>query len=84
MTVDDFGTTLAHLMRVCWSASAGQLHLASVGDVEPVSSSQHLSPSPAHPVGGGEEERGGQLCAGVCVKQLDGMVSSKVKGHLYS
>lgn len=29
MSVEDFSTTLACLMRVCWAASAGQLHLVS-------------------------------------------------------
>ena len=29
MSLDDFRLTLTYLMRVCWSAAAGQLHLAS-------------------------------------------------------
>lgn len=42
MSVDDFATMLAYLMRVCWSAAAGQLHLASIGDSEPSSPAQSL------------------------------------------
>lgn len=69
MSVADFGTTLAHLIRVCWSASAGQLHLASIGD----------SSSPSTCLG---EEGAGkkvQLQAGICVEQEDSAVSSKVR-----
>ena len=32
MSVDDFTTMLAHLVRVAWAAAAGKLHLASAPD----------------------------------------------------
>ena len=32
MSVDDFTTMLAYLVRVAWAAAAGQLHLASTPD----------------------------------------------------
>ena len=34
MSVEDFSTTLVCLMRVCWAAAAGQLHLASGNEDE--------------------------------------------------
>lgn len=68
MSVDDFATMLAYLMRVCWSAAAGQLHLASIGDSEPSSPVQSLrgkpSPSPAPPDG-----KITRLRAGICAQQ---------------
>lgn len=85
MTVADFGTTLAHLVRVCWSAAAGQLHLASIGDSSPStppvshstpplssSLSRQGSSSPS------QVSKGVRLQAGICEKQADGSVSSKV------
>ena len=83
MSVADFGTTLAHLVRVCWSASAGQLHLASLGDSSPLRKSP-----PSSGLGGGStppsqgsevaEEDDIQLHAGICVKQGNDAVSAKV------
>ena len=32
MSLDDFGTMLACLMKVCWASIAGQLHLATDKD----------------------------------------------------
>ena len=32
MSVDDFTTMLAYLVRVAWAAAAGRLHLASAPD----------------------------------------------------
>ena len=76
MSVDDFATMLAYLMRVCWSAAAGQLHLASIGDSEPSSPAQSLrgkpSPSPAPPDGNIT-----RLKAGICTQQES--VSAKVE-----
>ena len=76
MSVDDFATMLAYLMRVCWSAAAGQLHLASIGDSEPSSPAQSLrgkpSPSPAPP-----DETITRLKAGICAQQET--VSAKVQ-----
>ena len=73
MSVDDFATTLAYLMRVCWSAAAGQLHLASIGDSEPSSPAQSFrakpTPSSTPPT---------QLQAGICAQQERGSVSAKV------
>jgi hypothetical protein len=79
MSVADFGTTLAHLIRVCWSAAAGQLHLASIGDSTPPLSStvsQQGSSSPSQIHKGAEQKV--RLQAGICEKQEDGSVSSKV------
>ena len=79
MSVADFGTTLAHLIRVCWSAAAGQLHLASIGDSESPSVPQQRgghSPSPSPAMS--DEGRINQLRAGICVAQEDNAVSSKV------
>ena len=82
MTVADFGTTLAHLVRVCWSAAAVDLHLASIGDsstsTPPLSSgsSRQGSSSPSQ-IGKGVGKEV-QLQAGICEKQADGSVSSKV------
>lgn len=79
MSVDDFATMLAYLVRVCWSAAAGQLHLASISESHP--------PSPAQPPSRGQQEatppEGGggsatQLQAGLCLRQEAGSVSSKV------
>ena len=79
MTVADFGTTLAHLIRVCWSAAAGQLHLASIGDSSPSLPSGSSRPGSSSPSqvgkGVGQEVR---LQAGICEKQADGSVSSKI------
>ena len=92
MSVDDFATMLAYLVRVCWSAAAGQLHLASISDSQP--------PSPAQPRSRGNRETtptslmdrassesdGGsritQLRAGLCLQQEADSVSSKV--HVYT
>ena len=80
MSVDDFATTLAYLVRVCWSAAAGQLHLASIGDSEPSSPAQSLSergkpsPSPAPPDG-----KITKLRAGLCAQQEAGSVTPKVR-----
>jgi len=46
MSVDDFATTLAYLMCMCWSAAARQLHLASIGDSEPSSPAQSFRAKP--------------------------------------
>ena len=82
MTVDDFATTLAYLIRVCWSAAAGQLHLASIGDSEPSSPAQpqrgRPSPSPGPPASGVVM----QLRAGLCGQQDAGSVGPKVGSHL--
>lgn len=85
MGVADFRTTLAHLLRVCWAAAAGQLHLASVGvediqDDRSTLSSALLHSPPTSPLLSVMEEgqREGQLRAGLCVRQVDGAVSSKV------
>ncbi len=64
MSVSDFGTMLAHLIRVCWSASAGQLHLAST----------EASPSPSSPSGGEDSK----VRTFICVDQENDAVSSKV------
>ncbi len=77
MSVDDFATTLAYLIRVCWSAAAGQLHLASIGDSQPPSPAPQRdqpssSPGPATM----------QLRAGICGQQEPGSVGAKV-GLLY-
>ena len=78
MSVVDFATTLAYLIRVCWSAAAGQLHLASIGDSEPASPAQSQrsrpSPSPGPPVSGVM-----QLRAGLCGQQDAGSVGAKVR-----
>ncbi len=75
MSVDDFATTLAYLIRVCWSAAAGQLHLASIGDSEP--------PSPASLHGSQSSSSPGppmmQLRAGICGQQEVGSVGGKVR-----
>lgn len=78
MSVADFATMLAYLVRVCWSAAAGQLHLASIGDSHPP------SPSQFHPTKekGHTEENSvlhTQLKAGLCLQQETGSVSSKVQ-----
>ena len=80
MSVNDFRTTLAHLMRVCWAAAAGQLHLASLGDsVAATDDSTSSSPGPSPSSSVMEEgEREGQLRAGLCMEQADGTVSPKV------
>lgn len=78
MSVADFATMLAYLVRVCWSAAAGQLHLASIGDSHPPSPSQfHPAKEKAH-----TEENSvppTQLRAGLCLHQETGSVSSKVQ-----
>ena len=88
MSVDDFATMLAYLVRVCWSAAAGQLHLASISDSQPPSPAQH--PHRSHrettptSLGTGSETDGGgssrmnQLRAGLCLQQETDSVSSKV------
>lgn len=84
MSVDDFATMLAYLVRVCWSAAAGQLHLASISESHP--------PSPAQPPSRGQQEttppEGGgpatQLQAGLCLRQEAGSVSSKVRYLVHS
>ncbi len=78
MSVDDFATTLAYLIRVCWSAAAGQLHLASIGDSQPPSPALQRdqpssSPGPATM----------QLRAGICGQQEPGSVGAKVSWCLY-
>jgi len=91
MSVGDFRTTMAHLMRVGWAAAAGQLHLASIGDVsismDENSASFSPGPSPSSSVMD-EGDREGQLRAGLCMEQVDGAVSPKVwncgRGHWYS
>ena len=90
MSVDDFATMLAYLVRVCWSAAAGQLHLASISDSHPPSPAQthtggnrETTPSSLREQGAGPEGEGGgglatQLRAGLCLQQEAGSVSSKV------
>ena len=90
MSVDDFATMLAYLVRVCWSAAAGQLHLASISDSQPPSPALHhrgnrdtTPTSLTERVAGQEGEGGGagrsaQLRAGICLKQETDSVSSKV------
>ncbi|CAI8010592.1 Ubiquitin carboxyl-terminal hydrolase 24, partial [Geodia barretti] len=89
MSVDDFATMLAYLVRVCWSAAAGQLHLASISDSQPPSPALHhrgnrdtTPTSLTERVAGQEGEGGGagrsaQLRAGICLKQETDSVSSK-------
>lgn len=72
MSVDDFATTLAYLIRVCWSASAGQLHLASIGDSQPPSPSQHSSQPQT------TMQSTMQLREGICAQQEPGSVGAKV------
>ena len=59
MSVADFATMLAYLVRVCWSAAAGQLHLASIGDSQPPSPAQHSIARERE--GGGGQEGGESL-----------------------
>ena len=91
MSVDDFATMLAYLVRVCWSATAGQLHLASISDSHPPSPAQpptrghqETTPTSLRERTGSEGEGGGQatqLRAGLCLQQEAGSVSSKVHPH---
>ena len=91
MSVDDFATMLAYLVRVCWSAAAGQLHLASISDSQPPSPAQQppreraghreTTPTSLRERSGSEGEGGSpatQLRAGLCLQQEAGSVSSKV------
>ncbi len=81
MSVNDFRTTLVHLMRVCWAAAAGQLHLASRADssLGADDSAVSCSPGPSPSSSVMEEgEREGQLRAGLCMEQAEDTVSPKV------
>ena len=87
MSVDDFATMLAYLVRVCWSAAAGQLHLASISDSQPPSPALHhrgnRDTTPTSSLTGQEREggnvgRSAQLRAGLCLQQETDSVSSKV------
>ena len=89
MSVDDFATMLAYLVRVCWSAAAGQLHLASISDSQPPSPALHhrgnreTTPTSLMDRTSGQEGEGGvgrtsQLRAGLCLQQETDSVSSKV------
>ena len=71
MSVDDFTTMLAYLVRVSWAAAAGQLHLASAED----SSCPATPPSKDVPLD--SPLMGRRLASGICAAQTD--VSSKVK-----
>lgn len=82
MSVDDFATMLAYLVRVCWSAAAGQLHLASISESHPPSPGQPPTrgqQEATRPEGGGSQAT--QLQAGLCLRQEAGSVSSKVPLH---
>ena len=70
MSVDDFTTMLAYLVRVSWAAAAGQLHLASAEESYPATPSKELNV----PIGSSSK----RLASGICAAQTD--VSSKVCG----
>ena len=71
MSVDDFTTMLAYLVRVSWAAAAGQLHLASAEDSYPNTPSKDTIAPLDSP------SMGRRLVSGICAAQTD--VSSKVK-----
>lgn len=71
MSVDDFTTMLAYLVRVSWAAAAGQLHLASAEE-----GSHPTTPSGKTPLDN-SPPMGRRLVSGICAAQTD--VSSKVK-----
>ena len=71
MSVDDFTTMLAYLVRVSWAAAAGQLHLASAEESFPATPSKELSV----PLGT-SSVLCKKLTSGICAAQTD--VSSKV------
>ena len=71
MSVDDFTTMLAYLVRVSWAAAAGQLHLASADESYPATPSKDVK-APLDPL-----PMGRRLASGICAAQTD--VSSKVK-----
>ena len=72
MSVDDFTTMLAYLVRVSWAAAAGQLHLASAEELYP---STPTSKDTKAPLDSPSQSR--RLISGICAAQTD--VSSKVK-----
>lgn len=71
MSVDDFTTMLAYLVRVSWAAAAGQLHLASAEESYPATPNKELKTPLDSP------SLGRRLVSGICAAQTD--VSSKVK-----
>jgi len=71
MSVDDFTTMLAYLVRVSWAAAAGQLHLASAEESFPATPSKELN----IPLGS-SSVLSKKLASGICAAQTD--VSSKV------
>ena len=71
MSVDDFTTMLAYLVRVSWAAAAGQLHLASAEELYPNTPTKDIKA----PLGSPSMDR--QLSSGICAAQTD--VSSKVR-----
>ena len=71
MSVDDFTTMLAYLVRVSWAAAAGQLHLASAEELYPNTPSKDIKA----PLDSPSVDR--RLVSGICAAQTD--VSSKVK-----
>lgn len=72
MSVDDFTTMLAYLVRVSWAAAAGQLHLASADESFPATPNKDVK-APLDP----PPPMGRRLASGICAAQTD--VSSKVK-----
>ena len=72
MSVDDFTTMLAYLVRVSWAAAAGQLHLASAEESHPATPSKDVKAAPLD-----SPSLGRRLASGICAAQTD--VSSKVK-----
>lgn len=70
MSVDDFTTMLAYLVRVSWAAAAGQLHLASAEESYPPTPSKDVK-APLD-----SSSMGRRLVSGICAAQTD--VSSKV------
>jgi len=71
MSVDDFTTMLAYLVRVSWAAAAGQLHLASAEESYPVTPNKDPKIAPLESL-----SMGRRLVSGICAAQTD--VSSKV------
>ena len=76
MSVDDFTTMLAYLVRVSWAAAAGQLHLASAEELYPNTPTNKDAKTPLD-----TPSQSSRLVSGICAAQTD--VSSKVKFTLY-
>ena len=82
---------LAYLVRVCWSAAAGQLHLASISDSQPPSPAQHhrgnreTTPTSSSSLEvEGSSGHISQLRAGLCLQQRADSVSSKVRDDIHT